>query len=58
MGPEVNEWMNEWNSLLLQCQIIHKYNIYMVHIIVDKHMNKINKYRTIAKGYRIAAQRF
>ena len=30
----------------------------MVHIIVDKHMNKINKYRTIAKGYRIAAQRF
>ena len=33
--------------------IIH--NIDMVHIIVDKHMNKINKYRTIAKGYRIAA---
>ena len=30
----------------------------MVHIIVDKHMKKINKYRTLAKGYRIAAQRF
>ena len=34
-----------------------KNNIEMMHIIVDKHMIKINKYSTIAKGYRIAAQR-
>ena len=27
-----------------------KHNIEMVHIIVDKHMNKINKYSTKAKG--------
>ena len=34
-----------------------KHNIEMVHIIVDKHINKISKYSSIAKGYRIAEQR-
>ena len=49
--------MNE----IVYCYSVKLYIIHnkdMVHIIVDKHMNKINKYRTIAKGYRIAAQRF
>ena len=28
----------------------------MVHVIVDKHMNKINTYSAISKGYRVAMQ--
>ena len=53
----MNEWMNE----IVYCYSVKLYiihNIDMVHIIVDKHMNKINKYIIIAKGYRIAVQRF
>ena len=56
----VHEWMNEWMNEIVYCynvKLYIKHNIDMVHIIVDKQMNKINKYRTIAKGYRIAAQR-
>ena len=52
----MNEWMNE----IVYCYSVKlyiKHNIDMVHIIVDKHMNKINKNSSIAKGYRIAAQR-
>ena len=41
--------MNE----IIYCKLYIKHNTEMVHITVDKHMNKINKYISIAESYGI-----